>query len=74
MSGVKRYVTTCDCMREASWGDYVHQAAYAAVAAERDTLRKAVEALLSLDARGHQLRDRLQFSDKGRAILELCKP
>ena len=55
-------------------GELVDWSAYAALAAERDTLRKAVEALLSLDVRGHQLRDRLQFSDQGRAILELCKP
>lgn len=42
---VKRYVTTCDCMSEASWGDYVRHDDYARLEQEcerlRDLLRSA---------------------------------
>lgn len=31
---VKRYIATCDCMGEASWGDYVRHDDYAALEAE----------------------------------------
>ena len=40
MSEVKRYVVTCDCMSEAAWGDYVRHDDYAALEAERDSLRQ----------------------------------
>lgn len=44
MSEVKRYVTTCDCMSEASWGDYVQHEDYAALEAECARLRKTIAA------------------------------
>ena len=40
---------------------------------ERDKLRAALRALLALDVKGHQLQDRLQFSDAGRALLAQCR-
>ena len=36
-------------------------------------LRAALQALLALDVKGHQLQDRLQFSDAGRALLTQCR-
>lgn len=36
-------------------------------------LRAALQAVLALDIRGHQLQDRLQFSDAGRALLAQCR-
>ena len=36
-------------------------------------LRAALQALLALDVKGHQLQDRLQFSDAGRALLAQCR-
>lgn len=33
-------------------------------------LTEALQALLNMDVNGHALQDRLQFSDKGRALLE----
>lgn len=36
-------------------------------------LAEALEALLNMDVNGHSLRDRLQFSDKGRALLEQAR-
>ena len=38
MSQVKRFVTTCDCMSEAAWGDYVRHSDYAALEAECERL------------------------------------
>lgn len=35
---VKRYVTTCDCMSEAVWGDYVRQDDYAQLSQECERL------------------------------------
>lgn len=35
--------------------------------------REALEALLNMDVNGHALQDRLQFSDKGRALLEQAR-
>ena len=43
MSQVKRYVTTCDCMSEAAWGDYVRHNDYAALEAECERLRADAE-------------------------------
>ena len=37
---VKRYVTTCDCMSPAAWGDYVRHDDYAALEAELATVKK----------------------------------
>ena len=37
-----------------------------------DALQSALQALLALDVKGHQLHDRLQFSDAGRALLAQC--
>ena len=37
-----------------------------------DALRAALQALLALDVKGHQLQDRLQFSDAGQALLAQC--
>ena len=36
---------------------------------QRDELRAALGTVMRMDVRGHQLQDRLQFSDPGRAIL-----
>lgn len=35
-------------------------------------LLAAIEVLMRLDIKGHQLQDRLQFSDSGRAVLAQC--
>ena len=35
--------------------------------------RGALQALLNMDVNGHALQDRLQFSDKGRAVLEQAR-
>ena len=35
--------------------------------------RGALQALLNMDVNGHALQDRLQFSDKGRALLEQAR-
>lgn len=43
--------------------------AVAALLMERDALKSALQAVITIDVRGHQLQDRLQFSDLGRAIL-----
>lgn len=43
MSDVKRYVTTCDCMSPAAWGDYVRYDDYAALEAELAKLRAGQE-------------------------------
>lgn len=43
MSDVKRYVTTCDCMSPAAWGDYVRHDDYAALEAELAKLRAGQE-------------------------------
>ena len=40
---------------------------------QRDALHAALQALLALDVKGHQLQDRLQFSDAGRALLAQCR-
>lgn len=40
---------------------------------ESDGCREALEALLNMDVNGHALQDRLQFSDKGRALLEQAR-
>lgn len=40
---------------------------------QRDALQSALQALLALDVKGHQLQDRLQFSDAGRALLAQCR-
>lgn len=45
MSQVKRFVTTCDCMSETAWGDYVRHSDYAALEVERDNLRTANQRL-----------------------------
>ena len=36
-------------------------------------LTEALEALLNMDVNGHALQDRLQFSDKGRALLKQAR-
>ena len=43
MGEVDRYVTTCDCMSKASWGDYVRFSDYDALRAE---LAELVAALI----------------------------
>ena len=43
------------------------------MSAQRDALHAALQALLALDVKGHQLQDRLQFSDAGRALLAQCR-
>lgn len=40
---VKRYVTTCDCMSEAVWGDYVRHADYERLEQECARLRSLWE-------------------------------
>jgi len=35
-----------------------------------EELKKALKAILEMDVKGHQLQDRLQFSDIGRGLLE----
>lgn len=42
---VKRYVTTCDCMSPAAWGDYVRYDDYATLEAENAKLRAELEAI-----------------------------
>ncbi len=42
-------------------------------ACRSDGCREALEALLNMDVNGHALQDRLQFSDKGRALLEQAR-
>ena len=37
-----------------------------------DALVEALQALMRLDVKGHQLQDRLQFSDAGRDLLKKC--
>ena len=37
---------------------------------KQQLLTEALEALLNMDVNGHALQDRLQFSDKGRELLE----
>lgn len=39
---------------------------------QRDELLAALERVLSMDVKGHELRDRLQFSRSGREILHEC--
>jgi hypothetical protein len=46
MSQVKRFVTTCDCVSEADWGDYVRHSDYAALEAECVRLREALEVIV----------------------------
>lgn len=41
----------------------------AALTEDRRLLAEALHAVITLEIRGHQLQDRLQFSDAGRAIL-----
>lgn len=41
-----------------------------AAEASRDGLLAALQAVLRIDVKGHQLQDRLQFSEAGRDILE----
>lgn len=43
MGEVDRYVTTCDCMSKASWGDYVRFSDYDALRAENAELVAALE-------------------------------
>jgi len=45
------------------------RAAVAELIVDSKTLVEALNALITMDVRGHQLQDRLQFSDTGRAIL-----
>lgn len=45
------------------------RAAVAGMVEQRNDLIAALEAVMRIDMRGHQLQDRLQFSDVGRAIL-----
>ena len=47
--------------------------AYKNMSAQRDALQSALQALLALDVKGHQLQDRLQFSDAGLALLAQCR-
>ena len=42
MGEVDRYVTTCDCMSKASWGDYVRFSDYDALRAENAELVAAL--------------------------------
>lgn len=51
---VKRYVTTCDCMSEAGWGDYVRHDDYARLEQECDT---AMQLLAQCQERLHPHRD-----------------
>ena len=39
--------------------------------AENESLKKALEALMQADFNGHSVESRLQFSTKGREILEI---
>lgn len=39
----QRYVTTCDCMRPAAWGDFVRHEDYETLAAENARLRAELE-------------------------------
>lgn len=56
-----------------AWGNTRLTEALLEVENERDKLRAALQALLALDVKGHQLQDRLQFSDAGRALLAQCR-
>lgn len=49
MSDVKRYVTTCDCMSPAAWGDYVRYDDYAALEAENAKLKGEYEWVASIN-------------------------
>lgn len=40
---------------------------------EIDKLRDALKALMEMDVKCHQLQDRLQFSPKGRELLNQCQ-
>jgi hypothetical protein len=44
-------------------------AAVSELIGQRNALKATLEAVMRMDVRGHELRDRLQFSDAGRAIL-----
>lgn len=48
---VKRYVTTCDCMSEAAWGDYVRHEDYARLEQECERLRNALEKIAAIEDR-----------------------
>jgi len=51
---VKRYVTTCDCMSEASWGDYVRHSEYEALQSlNAELLEALVEVTASLAWNAH---------------------
>ena len=40
---------------------------------DRDALAAALQKLMAVDVKGHQLQDRLQFSTPGREILDECR-
>lgn len=39
---------------------------------DRDAVAAALRTVMRMDVKGHQLQDRLQFSDPGRAIINQC--
>lgn len=40
---------------------------------DRDALAAALQKLMTVDVKGHQLQDRLQFTTPGREILDECR-
>lgn len=66
MSEVKRYVTTCDCMSEASWGDYVRHADYARLEQECERLRSALTEISAMQSHeytiGQNLKDAVRVA------------
>ena len=77
---VKRYVTTCDCMSEAVWGDYVRQDDYARLEQECERLRADMRFLaeyIAAESTGHPLPNYLAIGrfpvDVARAALS-AKP
>ena len=78
-SEVKRYMATCDCMRPASWGDYVRHSDYAALETECERLADelARKSVITGDciARCQRLADerdalRQQLAERDAEILE----
>jgi len=49
------------------------EAELATLRAQNAALRDALNTVMRMDVKGHQLQDRLQFSDPGRAILSKAR-
>lgn len=71
---LKTYIQqSAQAQKADAWGNARLTETLLEVEDERDKLRAALRAVLALDIKGHQLQDRLQFSDAGRALLAQCR-